>query len=208
MDPITMALLMAAPQLIGGVTNIIQGVKDRKEAERIKANAGPRPEYEIPESVDKMISLYEQQAAAGMPGEDIYKQDIQASTARTAGAAAQLADSPVAALTALGGAQQREIGALRDLQARAAMYQSQANQQVAQAYGQRAQWENLQFDYNQNQPWQIAQNQYWGLRNQGRQSINQGLDTAMSGIQSGIGAGMQTEQFNQMMPVWEKMAGE
>src|SRR6056297_2486377 len=118
MDPITIALL--ASGLVSGGIKMYKGWKDKKEAEEIKGEAGPRPEYEMPESVGKMLSVYKNLAEGGMPGEDTLKEDIQASTARTAGKAAQLSDSPVGALTALGGAQQRELGALRDLQVRAA----------------------------------------------------------------------------------------
>jgi len=195
---------MSLPSLIQGGAQFFQGRKDIKEAERIKEQGGPRPDYEIPESVGKMVSMYQQLAQGGMPGEDTLKEDIQASTARTAGTAAQLSDSPVGALTALGGAQQRELGALRDLQVRAAQYQTQQRQNLAQAYGQQAQWEDQAWNWNEGRRWQEAQNEYWNMRQSGQANMWGGLDSAMSGVQQGIGAGMQTQMFNQMYP---KMGG-
>jgi len=169
--------LMGAGGLLKGGSQLIQGISDKKKGKTLEEQAGDRPEFNIPESVDQQIALYRQMAQGGMPGEDLMKQDIQASTARTAGQAAQLADSPVGALTALGGAQDRELSAMRDLQQRAAMYQSQMQGQYAQAVGNRANWESEQWRQNNLLPWEIDMNRAMGLQESGKGNIMGAMDS-------------------------------
>lgn len=159
----------------GDLTQLLFGLQDRRKGMELEAQAGERPQYEIPESVDKMISMYRQMAQGGMPGEDLARGDIQASTARTATTAGQLADSPIAALTALGGAQQRELGALRDLQQRASMYRSQMQQGYAGVVGNRANFEQEQWRQNQLLPWEIDMNRAMGFQSSGAANIVGGI---------------------------------
>lgn len=193
MEPISMGLmlaLMGAGSALKGGSQIFQGIKDKREGQAIEEAAGDRPEYEIPESVDKMIEMYRQMSQTGLPGEDIMKQDIQSQTARTAGTAGQLADSSVGALTALGGAQQREAQALRDLQVRSAQYRQQNQQNYAQAVGSRSQYEQEQWRQNQLLPWEIDMNRAMQLQTQGRGNIMGGIDSIGSGmVQAGSAYG-------------------
>ena len=191
--------------MIGDLTQLMFGISDRKKGKAFEAEAGERPTYEIPESVGKMISMYQQLAQGGMPGESTLKEDIQASTARTAGTASQLADSPVAALTALGGAQQRELGALRDLQVRAAQYQSQARQNYANAVGMRAGYEQEQWRQNQLLPWEIDMNRAMGLQTSGAGNIIQGANAFGDEMNQ---RGMMAAQMVMGMPPASGMGGQ
>lgn len=159
---------------MGGLGSLAQmgfGIADRVKGKRLEQQAGDRPEYDIPESVDKMIGMYGQMANAGLPGQDLMAQDIQASTARTVGRAGQLADSSVGALGALGAAQEQELGSMRDLQTRAAQYQAQARQNYANAVGQRAQYEDQEWRQNELLPWETTMNRAMGLQSGGAGNI-------------------------------------
>jgi len=207
MDPITIALLVGLGVTVTQTAiKAVQGAKDKNEAKALLDKAGIRPDYEMPESVDKMVGMYEQMAQSGLPGEDQMKQDIQGSTARSITAAGQLSDSPIAALGAAQGAQQRELGALRDLSIRSEQFQSQQKRNLAGAYGQEAQWQDAQNSWNQRQPWEIAQNEYWNLRRGGRESINQGIDQAGSGIQQAAGVYAQSQMYGQSAPNYDPSA--
>ena len=191
--------------IFGDLTQLMFGLQDRKKGITMEREAGERPDYEIPEGVRQMMSLYEQAAQAGMPGYDTAKGDIQASTARTAGVAGQLADSPVAALTALGGAQDRELGALRDLNRRASEYQAMSQQNLARAYGQKAGYETEQWRQNQLLPWEISMNRAMGLQTSGAGNIMGGI----TGIEDSANeAAMAVAQMAMGMPPTAMMGGQ
>jgi hypothetical protein len=195
-----MMTLMGGGALLKGGSQLYQGVRDKREGDRLEAQAGERPEYQIPESVDKMIGLYRQMAEQGLPGQGLMEQGIQAQTARTIGAAGQLADSPVAALSALGGAQDREMNALRDLQVRASQYRAQAQQGYASAVGSRSQYEDERWRQNQLMPWEIDMNRSMQLQTQGKGNIMGGIDSIGSGmVQAGSAFGT-ASMYNGMYP--------
>jgi len=200
MDPVTLGLLMGIPSLIEGGVQTIKGISDTRNAKRIEAKAGNRPQYEIPKGIEDMLSLLQSQTGAGLPGEDLMKQDIQSLTSRNIGQASQLADSPVAALTALGGSQDREMAALRNLQERAAQYQSRANSNLARGYGQQAGYQQEEWRQNQLMPWEIAQNKANAYRFGGQQNIFGGMDTLASGVQGAAGSAAQLDMYQNMMP--------
>ena len=199
-----MMLLGLGMQGLGGAikggTQLGMGIADRRRGREMEEAAGDRPEYEIPESVEAMMNLYRQSAQSGMPGYDIAKGDIQASTARTAGVAGQLADSPVAALTALGGAQDRELGALRDLNRRASEYQAMSQQNLARAYGQKAGYETEQWRQNELMPWEIQMNRAMQLQSGGKGNIMGAADSFGSTLAQGGGTMATMGMYNQMYP--------
>lgn len=197
-----LALAMGIPALIGGIAQTGFGISDRKRAKQLEGEAGDRPQYEIPEGLNKMIALYEASARGGLPGEDIMKQDIQGATARGITAAAQLADSPVAALGASQASLAREDMAMNDLRVKSLQYQQMGQQNLARAYGTQAQYQDQQFNINQMQPWEINMNRADAYRFGGSANIFGGIDTAMSGITQGIGAGAQYNAYSNMMPNW------
>jgi len=196
--------LMAAGGLLKGGTQLGFGIADRRKGKQMEAAAGDRPEYEIPESVSKALSLYEQMASGGLPGYSQSKADIEASTARTIGSASQLADSPVGALTALGGAKDRELAEYRDLNRRAEQFAFQSNQALAGAYGQQAAYQDEAWRQNQLLPWEIAMNRSMQLQTSGGNNIQGAMDSfgsTMATMGSGIASyGMQGGNFGGPAP--------
>jgi hypothetical protein len=201
MDPLSIGIALAAGgNLLQAIPQFVYGIQDRRKGKAMEEEVGERPQYTIPKSVDQMIGMYGQMAAQGLPGEDLMKQDIQAQTARTVGSAAQLADSPIGALTALGAAKEREMGALRDLQARASQYRAQTQQNYAQAVGQRSGYEQEQWRQNQLLPWEIDMNRAVQLQSQGAGNVMGGFDALGAGL-AGAGSTMATAGMYQgMMP--------
>lgn len=202
MDPITAMIIMALGGAISGGTQLGFGLADRAKGRRLEDQAGDRPDYAIPESVDKAIQMYQQMASGGLPGEGAMKQDIQGQTAQSVGRAGQLADSPVAALTAMGAAQQREASALRDLQVRASQYQAQARQNYAQSVGQRAGYEQEQWRQNQLMPWEIQMNRAMQFQTGGAGNIMGGADALGSTMAQAGGALGTWGMYENMYPDW------
>jgi hypothetical protein len=166
----------------------------------MEEEAGDRPAYQIPESVDKMIEMYRQASQTGLPGEDIMKGDIQAQTARTAGMAGQIGDSSVGALTVLNAAQQRESQALRDLHVRSAQYRQQNKQNYIQAVGSRSQYEDQAWQQNQLLPWEIQMNRAMQYQTQGTGNIMGGLDSLGAGMAQAGSAYGTASIYDRMYP--------
>jgi hypothetical protein len=166
-----------------GLKKGIEGRRSKQESEDILDQAGDRPEYEVPGSIDQMISLFAGLSEGGLPGESLMQEQIEAQTARNIGQVSQLADSPSAALAAAQGVQERERDALRDLQVRATQYQDMAKRQYAQAVGSRAPYEETKWDWEQGRRWQEAQNEAWGLRGMGDYYRMAGSDEFGSAVQ-------------------------
>ena len=202
MEPATAMILGQVANLASQGFNIYQGIKDVRKGNQLEEQAGERPQYEVPDSLDKMIQMYQTMSNQGLPGQGQMERSIQDQTARSVSQAAQLADSPVAALTALNSAQQREAGALRDLQTRAAAYRAQAQQNYAQATGQRAQYEDQQWRQNQLLPWEINMNRAMQLQTQGRGNIMQGIGNTGAGAAQGATDWSRMQTYKGMEPNW------
>ena len=64
------------------------------------------------------------------------------------------------------------------------VYQSQAEERSIQAGASGAAYENMEFEYNEWLPWQIAKNEIASIRGTGQQQLIGGLDqAAAAGIQ-------------------------
>lgn len=204
MDPITLALLSGVPGVIEGGIGMWQGMKTIKEAEAIREAAGDRPEYEIPKSIQEYVDLYKGMDVTGLPGEDIYRQEIGGRQAQTATAAGQVASTEAGALSALGQAHQQSLSSLRDLSIRSSMYRQQQEnlkrQGVAGALQTQANYQDKEWQYNQFLPWQTAQNEYWGLRQSGQAMMMGGIDTAGSTMTNALGSAATMRMYQDMMP--------
>ena len=163
-------------------------------------NEGTRPVWEMPESVGKQVGLLEQMASGKMPGEDQLKQDIYSSTATGVGQIGQLAAGSSEAMTGLLGLKERETQSLQDLQTKSAMYQSQMNQNLAGAYGQQAEWENLGWDWNEGRRWGEAKNETWALKQQEQQMKQNWINMIGGIVPSMFGASNQMQGYQQQMP--------
>ena len=135
-----------------------------------------RPTWNMPESVGKMTDIFEQSAKAGMPGEDQLKEDIYGSTASGLSQISQLSAGSPEAMTGLLGLKEQEKKSLSDLQTKSAMYQSQQQGNLASAYGQKAEWENLGWDWNEGRRWGEAKNEEWAQKQQQQQTIQSIID--------------------------------
>jgi len=145
---------------------------------------GDAPKMEVPKSVDDYINLARKQSRSEMPGSTEMRQDIaetQASTLSSASQAGQGADAMAAILSS----GQNRMKALSQMGIAAAQYSSGKQDQYAQAVGQRAPWEQQQFEYNQWVPWQQKKNEITSMRNLGMSMIAGGGDMSAAAAISG-----------------------
>jgi len=177
---IGLALMAAGGGTVGGI-KLGQGIKDKKKGEAMEAELGDRPEYEMPESFDKMLSTYQDMGNATLPGEDLIKQNIEAQSAKGVGQIGQLAAGSPEAMTGLLGLKDQENAALRDLQIRSAQFQANAKlnsqQGMAGVYGQQAGYETEIWRQNQLLPWEIGMNTARDYQTKGKGNVMAGVDT-------------------------------
>jgi hypothetical protein len=190
MDPVTMMALSSIPSLVQAGF----GIADRIKANKLYKdnNLGQSPQMEVPESMNAYVSLQEKLAQTRMPGYNENKSAIGGATAGAYSNIRQSASTESGALTSMLGAYSGQQNMLRDLSIRALDYQNKQQQNLGQAYLQKAGVEQQMFEYNKWLPWQMKMNQYESLRGAGTQNIVSGLDSlAGAGIQ---GANMKANQ--------------
>jgi hypothetical protein len=189
--------------LLSGASGLVEnliGQDMSKEAEKKRAALGEPPKFEIPQSQLDHEKLMRTRARQEMPGAAQMRAGIEAQTGQAAGAASMAAGSQVGALAGSNLAQSNRRRQLRQLGIAGQVYSDRAQMGNIQATASRAPYEQMQFEYNEWLPWQIAKNEIASIRGVGQQQLVGGLDRlAATGIQ---GANMyaQNQYYNQQMP--------
>ena len=166
-----------------GLADLFKGNKLSKQY-----NLGTMPQESMADGYNQYFSQAEKNAQSGLPGEDMYKQDIRQTTAQGLTGVRQTASNESSAMAGLLGLMGQQRSSLRQLGERALQWEAQQQQNLAQAYQFKGQEQSRLFGQNQMLPWQIGMNQVESYRNSGRAGVGAGLDTlGASAIQ---GAGM------------------
>jgi hypothetical protein len=173
--------------ILGGASGLAEnlfGVSWEEEAKKKDAALGPAPTFEMPQSQLDYEKLLNARKRQEMPGHSdaLAQADIQRSL--QAAGAARVAGSPYGAQAGLGLAEGNRRRQLRRLGIEQEAYTSMAEDASTQAAMQRAPFEQMQFEYNEWLPWQIAKNEIASIRGTGQQQLISGLDNAAAyGIQ-------------------------
>jgi hypothetical protein len=154
--------------VIGGV----QAAKGRKQLNSLLAN---RPQYNIPEEYMRSLGVYQNLASQEMPGMQRYEEMIGQSTARTMTGAERGAISSNVYQGAVEQSQDKELRALQQLAQMGVQYKTPAMQNLAGAYNTVGGLRNEQFEYNVNQPWQIAADMAGGKQTTGTSNLYGGI---------------------------------
>lgn len=157
------------------------------------------PEYEIPAAMKDYQDLLGLRTRQEMPGYSAAKSAIGETTAAGLSGVRQLAsgDDRMAGLLGLMSDRQRS---LRELGIQASQYRDQAQREYIGSYQQMAPYQERQWEYNQNIPWQIWMNEQQGLKNMGAQMVSQGWDQMMGAGVQGADLMAQNEWMNRMYP--------
>jgi hypothetical protein len=188
MDPLT---IMAIAQGAVGLGKTIYGMSQRRRAEQERERLlSQQPEFETPQSIEDLSSLYGQylqdvRTREGLPGQAQIESNIRQSTSRGIEDIRDTARSSTEALGATTDVIGKEIESLQQLEIEAARQQArqelQATQMYGQSLGQQAQYEQQEFMYNEYMPWKTdvaqAQAEYAG----GQRTMQSGLSDLVSG---------------------------
>jgi len=189
-----------------------KGLERQKQAQKMW---GSRPTMEVPESVDKMISMYGDMATrTRLPGQDLIEGNIRSSTV-TGMDRIQEMQSGAGGLGAVAEMVAREQDQFSNLGISGAQLQRQAETMQAGAVGQRAGWEQKAWEWNKAQPWSQKYAEAYGEGHameaagvQNMWSAATGLGNTISDTFTGMAAGQQQkEQAESLNYLISQLAG-
>lgn len=170
-------ILNAGSSLLQGIFGGIQASRANKRFNQTMAN---RPNYEIPQEYQSILSRYQQTAAGNMPEYNQTLSQIDQLGARSRGAAERGAISSNAYGSQVGNLYQKELDALQNLGVQQEQYKSAQLDKISGAEQAMAGQKEQQWNINKFLPWQIEMNRFGEQKQAGIQNL-------FSGIQSGIG---------------------
>lgn len=175
MDPMTIAAILQGGKLAYEAgTGIAQGIKGKKLAE-----SAVRPEYQIPESVQKALGNASAMASStSFPGQERAEENVYGATSQaidaTKGASASSADF-LAGITGVSGNQQN---ALRGIADTALNYQDTNKQRLNEALMSMGAYQDQEWKLNQYQPFIDQTNAARALKGASRENISNAFGTA------------------------------
>ena len=173
-----MSLLLAGA-IVGGVGaltktgigayNLSRGNRDLRQLER------ERPEFEIPDSVGRMVGIAEKETQQGMAAKDIYEQDVMGATSRGIRYAESVAGSGADLLGSVSNLYSQELESLNKISLQDLMFRESASQRLQEALEMQAGYEEKAFEYNEWLPWQTKMNKASERAGMGRGMIYEGV---------------------------------
>ncbi len=155
--------------VVGAGAGLISGFSKKKKRDKAAADAKKRPEYQIPQEVFQNQAMYDAMSKSSrVPGQDQIEKQIGQLQTQSLNASQKAAGSSADALSAVGNIQQNTLGQYGQLAQMGAEYQMQNKDKLANARNNTADFRQQAFDYNKNQPWQIAFGQNQKLQDQNR----------------------------------------
>jgi hypothetical protein len=149
--------------MIGGIAGSVLGnatmlygyysaKKNKKQLEEIEKN---RPVYTAPEEAQQYLELYKNMAGnRELPGQSQYEQNIQQASVSGARNIQNLTESPTSSLGAMTDLYRNEMNAYNNLAVQQQQYYEGNQQKLAGALNQMANYRDMEFEYNVNNPWQ------------------------------------------------------
>jgi hypothetical protein len=145
--------LSLASSLIPSIAQGITGSRQKREAEAIRKGT-TRPTYETPMKAKKMESIAEQQATQGLVGRSTLEDRLRSSTAGAVRATEQVATSPASRLAAITATYGQEMESMEDIAMKDAQARLDSANRVARTYGAMADYQDKEFAYNEQVPYE------------------------------------------------------
>jgi hypothetical protein len=161
------------------IAGLVQYGQGTKKLNNLLAN---RPKYNISQGYQDAYKTYQALANSQMPGYDAMTGQIGESTAKTNTYLERGAMGSNQYMSGVLQGQDKELDAIRNLGIMSAQWRSQQKQNLAGAQNQMGQLQDVQFQTNQLDPWNIKAN----MANEQRQAGNANLWSGLEGIGSNI----------------------
>jgi hypothetical protein len=191
-DPLTISLIaQGVPALIQGGVGLgqfISGNRMRKE--------NVRPEFEIPDSAKAALGMRRTLASGQeMPGMTQAETALNQQLATGAQLATSTAGSTAEALGAIQNMYANRMAGQNRLAAQSAQYNMEMDNALAAELGAMANWENMEFNINEMQPFLDKAGMASGMLGSGMQNMFQGLSGAGGAV---AGNAMNREVFDML----------
>jgi len=181
--PIGLIASLAIPALFNLGKSIVGG----RALSKINRNRPSAPTYSIPPAVHSYLAQKQLQAQRGLPGQDVIESQIGANVAGTIGDVNRAASSSAAALGAVTDVRSGAQDAIRDLGVRSAEYQARQQDEAADAQRYMADYQEKEWEYNKNLPYQRKMNEWMSNRNAAMSNLWGGLEGIGSSVIQGAG---------------------
>ena len=176
---------MAAAGIVSGILGLLPGMAEtfvgygwEDEANAKEKKLGDAPKFGIPQSQQEYEQLMNSKVGQNMPGYGDMLAQIEAQTAYQSVSSGMASGSQYGAMAGQNAAQSNRRRYLRQLGITNEGYKSGAELGAIQATASRTPSEIMQYEYNENIPWQIAKNEIASIRGTGQQQLIHGLDNA------------------------------
>ena len=185
MDPLTAAAIGGGSGILEGIFGFVKGQQQISQANAI-AKANPFIPEEMPGSVTQATNLAAQNYTNGMPGMPAAKQQIAQNAGNAFSGVAKTASGSGDLIDAANKINTGTQDASLKLAMEAASYKSNALSGYQEALGNEAQWQDKLYKNNTLEPYLRAANTAASLLGAGNQNEFKGVDSALSGVQTGI----------------------
>jgi len=187
-----------------GALDLAKGKKKQKEAQSFYE----KNKYEIPEAARSALGVAERQAqGTRMPGEDIARTRLAATTAQGVGAAQQAATSSSDVLGVLSGLYGQQMEGEQDIAMAGAERFDRNQSMLREELGRMSDLERERWQYNSLYPYQQMLGQAEAYQTRGAQGISAGLGalgSAAGGFAQLSSAQNMNQQFMQQMGLGEQ----
>ncbi len=183
-------MMMALAQGATGLFKTISGASRRSRArDRREQLMADMPEFETPQSIEQLTSLYgdylsQVERQEGLPGQEQMEANIRESTAQGIQDIRETARTSTQALGATTDVIDREIESIQQLEIEGARQQArrelQARELYGQALGNQAQYEEQAWRYNEFMPWRTELAQAQANVRGGQRTFESGLGDLVS----------------------------
>lgn len=190
--------LSLASSLIPSIAQGITGSRQKREAEAIRKGT-TRPTYETPMKAKKMESIAEQQATQGLVGRSTLEDRLRSSTAGAVRATEEVATSPASRLAAITATYGQEMEGMEDIAMADAKARLEAANRLARTYGAMADYQDKEFAYNKQAPYEeamAAASALTGAGMQNTQGMLEGVSRAGVAALSGLGEDDDSDMFS------------
>src|SRR6056297_3182 len=162
--------------LVSAGIGLYQTIEAGNQADEQRNN---RPTYQVPSEADELVDIYRRRTQeTKMPGQAAAEVMVRSSTATGVAQSREVTRSASDLQSSVTDLYGQQTQALTDLQVQADRRRAQSEPQYAQALGQRAQYSDQAFQWNQTIPWQVGMNALMARQQAGYNTISAGLSLA------------------------------
>lgn len=193
--PFLAAGLTALPSLAQGIFGAIQAGRGNRLFKQQMAN---RPQYEIPEEYQKVLSMYQTAMSGNAPGYSQTLSNIGQAGARARGGLERGAISSNAYGAGVSDLYQKELDAIQNLGIQQEQWKAQQMANVAQAQGALAGQKSTQWELNKYIPWQTETQRAGEMRKAGIENMFGAAQGLASGMSDLVGTKLYTDALAKM----------